>query len=305
MEPDDPAAQSADESGPAKAPPSRDEICRMIESAATLEALPVEFFARLIWQESRFDPQAVSPVGAQGIAQFMPKTANGRGLADPFVPLPALRESAQYLRELREQFGNLGLAAAAYNGGPRRVQEWLAKKGPLPDETQHYVVMVTGHGAETWAGSEPPAPEESEPFDCERTPRLMARRSRQVQHARARLLMKKPAETPLAQAPAQASSQQRRERDAERAAWGVQLAGNWSEQKALASYQQMQKKFGKILRNRRPMIVKSRVAGRGSAASHRIRIALNSRENAEKLCAQLKAAGGSCVVLRDPDTRGT
>jgi hypothetical protein len=67
----------------------------------------------------------------------------------------------------------------------------------------------------------------------------------------------------------------------------------------------MQKKFGKILRNRRPMIVKSRVAGRGSAASHRIRIALNSRENAEKLCSQLKAAGGSCVVLRDPVTRGT
>src|SRR5262249_27701724 len=52
---------------------SREEICQMIEEAANGEALPFEFLARLIWQESKFNPHAVSAAGAQGIAQFMPK----------------------------------------------------------------------------------------------------------------------------------------------------------------------------------------------------------------------------------------
>src|SRR5205823_6421858 len=80
--------------------------------------------------ESRFQPAAVGPVTrsgarAQGIAQFMPGTAAERRLLDPFDPVQALPKSAEFLRELRDQFGNLGLAAAAYNAGPRRVQDWL------------------------------------------------------------------------------------------------------------------------------------------------------------------------------------
>src|SRR3954471_9759494 len=127
---------------------SRDGICQMIESAANGEALPFEFLARLIWQESKFNPQAVSPAGAQGIAQFMPRVATGRGLANPFEPAAALHESAEFLRELRDRFGNLGLAAAAYNAGPKRVQDWLAKRSVLPRETQQYVHIITGHRPE-------------------------------------------------------------------------------------------------------------------------------------------------------------
>ena len=109
----------------------------MIESAAKAEDLPLEFFARVIWQESRFQADAVGPVTrngqrAQGIAQFMPGTATERRLLDPFDPVQALPKSAEFLNELRGQFGNLGLAAAAYNAGPRRVQEWLAGTGGLP-----------------------------------------------------------------------------------------------------------------------------------------------------------------------------
>jgi hypothetical protein len=55
--------------------------------------------------ESNFDPNSISHVGAQGIAQFMPGTAPWRRLADLFEPLQALYESARWLRELREQFG--------------------------------------------------------------------------------------------------------------------------------------------------------------------------------------------------------
>ena len=61
-------------------PPTADDICRAIEEDAAANGLPVEFFARVIWQESRFNAQAVSPKGAQGIAQFMPQTADWRGL---------------------------------------------------------------------------------------------------------------------------------------------------------------------------------------------------------------------------------
>ena len=96
----------------------------MRQQSAAENALPVEFFARVIWQESRFDAQAVSPKGAAGIAQFMPATASWHGLADPFEPAEALRHSAAYLRELLDRFGNLGLAAAAYNAGPGRVSAW-------------------------------------------------------------------------------------------------------------------------------------------------------------------------------------
>ena len=106
-------------------------ICLLVESAAQAHGLPFEFFARLIWQESRFKPNAIGPVTrtgqrAQGIAQFMPATASERGLFDPFDPVTALPKSAEFLGELHAQFGNLGLAAAAYNAGPRRVRDWLA-----------------------------------------------------------------------------------------------------------------------------------------------------------------------------------
>ena len=67
-----------------------DDLCRALEQSAAENALPVEFFARVIWPESRFDARAVSPKGAEGIAQFMPHTAGWHGLADPFDPMESL-----------------------------------------------------------------------------------------------------------------------------------------------------------------------------------------------------------------------
>ena len=101
---------------------------------------------------------AVGPVTrngqrAEGIAQFMPGTASERRLLDPFDPVQALPKSAEFLSELRNQFGNLGLAAAAYNAGPRRVQEWLARTGPMPLETRNYVSAITGTSVDDWAAA--------------------------------------------------------------------------------------------------------------------------------------------------------
>lgn len=254
--------------------PSVEEICRTIEAAAADNDLPVDFFTRLIWQESRFNARAVSRAGAQGIAQFMPRTAIWRGLNDPFDAVEALRESADYLRALRKQFGNLGLAAAAYNGGSGRVQNWLDGRGGLPGETRAYVRIITGYSAEDWASPEPPDAQSSSPkgIPCPQIANLLTR----------------PAPRPPRAATQTAS-----------APWGVQVAGNWSEGRALAEYARLQDKFAPILGGRAPMIVRNRMAGRGSAAWSRVRVGAQSREEAEKLCARLKAAGGSCIVLRN------
>src|SRR5215210_4108191 len=93
------------------------DICSATETQANRAGLDANFLVRLLWKESMFDPNAVSPKGAQGIAQFMPGTAELRGLADPFNATAAVAASASYLAELKKTFGNVGLAAAAYNAG--------------------------------------------------------------------------------------------------------------------------------------------------------------------------------------------
>jgi hypothetical protein len=134
---------------------SLDGLCNTLFDSAQHNDLPVPFFANLIWQESRLRHNAVSPVGAQGIAQFMPRVAAAVGLTDPFDPRQALPASARLLHELRERFRNLGFAAAAYNAGVHRVSEWLLHGGKLPRETQTYVVRITGRSVDEWRKSPP------------------------------------------------------------------------------------------------------------------------------------------------------
>src|SRR3569833_3351379 len=113
-------AQANAQEQPAVPPSAAQSICLLVESSARANGLPVEFFARVIWQESRFRADAVGPVPrngtrAQGIAQFMPGTATERQKHNPNEPNQAQPKTAEFLRDLRRQFGNLGLAAAAYN----------------------------------------------------------------------------------------------------------------------------------------------------------------------------------------------
>ena len=133
---------------------SRTGLCSAVASVARANNLPIPFFANLIWQESSFNSKTISSAGAQGIAQFMPKTAVQFGLINPFEPIHALNVAGKFVRELYAQFGNLGLAAAAYNAGPRRVSDWMAKRGALPSETRNYVIKITGRPADQWATEE-------------------------------------------------------------------------------------------------------------------------------------------------------
>jgi hypothetical protein len=272
------AALSALTPAQAEPRPSVDDICRTLAQAATDNELPEEFFTRLIWQESRFDPAAVSPAGAQGIAQFMPQTAAMRGLANAFEPLEALRESASYLRELRTTFrGNLGLAAAAYNAGPGQVEAWLAGRRRLPFETQAYVRIITGYAAEAWASPTPPQPASNT------APSNAAIGARCVELAK--LLIDRP--------------QRRRDLKSDPAwgPWGVQLAGTWSEGRVLATYEQLRRRYDAILGERLPLVLD---AQRRAPSRFIVRVSESSRKEADALCAKLKAAGGACIVLRNP-----
>jgi Transglycosylase SLT domain len=131
-------------------PTALDNLCNTLFTSAQDNDLPVPFFANLLWQESRLRVDDVSKKGAQGIAQFMPKTAAETGLANPFDPMQAIPASARFLQRLRLQFGNLGFVAAAYNAGAHRVIEWLERRASLPRETRDYVVRVTGLSVEAW-----------------------------------------------------------------------------------------------------------------------------------------------------------
>jgi hypothetical protein len=134
---------------------SPEQLCNTLVDAAQKHDLSVSFFSNLIWQESRFVLNAVSHAGALGIAQFMPKTAAAVGLDNPLDPLQALPASAGLLSNLFKRYGNLGLAAAAYNAGEARVNKWLSKHSVLPRETRDYVRTITGVPIERWKAATP------------------------------------------------------------------------------------------------------------------------------------------------------
>lgn len=255
--------------------PAHQNICRTIEVAAANNGLPVDFFARLIWQESKFDPNAISSAGAQGIAQFMPRTAAGRGTFNPFNPDEALMEAAGYLSELRKTFGgNLGLAAAAYNAGPTRLTGWLNRTRELARETYNYVQTITGRSLVEWASHQPPEwqvgpiPRE---IPCGELATLLAERvTRQPER-------QQPAWQP----------------------WGVQVAGNWKEGQVLASFERLRRQMPNVIGERQPIVFKGRSAI-GRAIRYVIRIGEPTRQQADALCARIQAAQGACLVLKNP-----
>ncbi|HDZ82519.1 MAG TPA: lytic transglycosylase domain-containing protein [Roseobacter sp.] len=134
------------------------DTCNAIQIFADRHGLNRDFFARLIWQESRFDQNALSHANARGIAQFIPSTAALRGLKDPYNPADALEHSAQYLAEMATKYGNEGMAAIGYNGGERRAEGFLDGAG-LASETIDYVPIITGLSAEQWRDAAPENPD--------------------------------------------------------------------------------------------------------------------------------------------------
>lgn len=245
-------------------------ICRLIETSARANDIPPELFTRLIWRESSFRPGVTSSAGAQGIAQFMPGTAAEWKLDDPFDPEKAIPASAAYLTALKNQFGNWGLALAAYNAGPRRLSDWFTRQRYLPAETEAYVRFITHRSVYDWASADglKREREPAKPANClavvtavrKEAPRLI--------------------EGPYAP-------------------FGVQLSGNFSKAIAIASYERAVKRFPAILAGRETLIIGTRMAGRGRRAFYRVRLPARSMREAGLICDRLHRAGGSCAVLRN------
>jgi hypothetical protein len=259
-----------------------DLVCQTLQSAARLNDLPLEYLTRLIWQESRFNAHERSRAGAQGIAQFMPETATEVGLTNPFDVAEAITKSAELLRSLRSQFGNLGLAAAAYNAGPKRVADWLAGQRDLPRETQAYVLIVTGHTAAEWtAAIKRQSLNLPDVVPCPQIAKLFADGQLETpRSATGRDNAKLVSGSALVQTP-----------------WCVQLIGGSSQISVLASYHQLQRKYQTVLGSRQPLVIRSQ-AGK-NASWYRVRIAAQTFAEAELLCGTLRAAGGSCLVQRN------
>jgi hypothetical protein len=247
-------------------------VCSLVERAAQADHIPVALLTRLIWTESRFQAHVISPKGAQGIAQFMPETAAQRGLADPFDPEQAISKAARLLVDLAQRFGNVGLAAAAYNAGSNRVADWLAGSASLPAETQVYVVSVTGATAEDWKRDRELATTTIEPGPDESCAAVTAE------------LRSEEGAGETATVPP--------------APWGVQLSGNFSKAIALASFARAEQRYRGVLGDVRPMIIGGVLRSRGWRTFYRIMIPEASRADADRACQAITTAGGACIAIR-------
>ena len=121
---------------------SESPYIQVAREAAARYGIDPDIYVRQITQESGFNPNATSPAGAQGIAQFMPGTAQGLGLKNPYDPVSALDAGAKHMAALLRNLGSYPLALAGYNAGAGNVKKY----GGIPPfkETQNYVKAILG-----------------------------------------------------------------------------------------------------------------------------------------------------------------
>jgi len=232
----------------------------------------------------------------------MPATASWRGLKNPFDPIEAIAKAGQLLNELRREFGNIGLAAAAYNAGSQRVRQWLARRQGLPRETQQYVRVVAGQRAEAWTlSTTATAPLETSPeIPCRPNEGWLAKVPPSAVQATGRLetspnIQRSDADEfataslPTAEANAVVA--------APPLAWVVQLIGKPSRALATLAWSQLKHKHAAILADREPLLVETKLSG--GMSWYRVRIATDGLERARALCGQLENAGASCLVQRN------
>lgn len=250
------------------------DTCQAIDAFARENNLDPGFFARLIWQESRFDPNALSPARARGIAQFIDSTAELRGLRDSYNPAEALEFSAQYLGDLVRRFGNPGLAAVAYNGGETRASGLIAGTGGLARETVDYVQIITGQTAETWRDSPPDAPDfrlqGDKPFRA--ACHDMARNRTFTQ-------FKPPAPT--------------------YAPWGVQLAFGTTESAARAAFDRRAQACAGTLAGQQLDLIFTRNRVSGRKGYYMARVGAATSRAANQLCNTIRKQGCTCAVYRN------
>jgi soluble lytic murein transglycosylase-like protein len=126
---------------PAPAPPPAANLDEMVSAASTRNNIDRDLILSVIRAESGFNPDAVSPKGAQGLMQLMPETAARLGVQNALDPATNVEGGTRYLGQLLARYhNNLLLALAAYNAGPQRVEQY---RGVPPfRETRVYVARI-------------------------------------------------------------------------------------------------------------------------------------------------------------------
>ena len=227
----------------------------------------------------------------------MPGTAIDRGLDNPFEPKSAIMHSASLLADLLREFGNFGLAAAAYNAGEERVRGWLDGNGGLPSETEAYVQFVTGRAAAEWklAETDLPASLKTKGQEVQESCRKLAP-----------LVVRAVYETE----PLTASGAWR--------PWGVHVSTAFSKAKALAEFARIRGRYASVLGSQDPFVLPERNLSRGRGYMYMVQIGADSRTDgaaaecetaADERSGDLNGVGvysshftplfaGSCLVIR-------
>jgi hypothetical protein len=158
------------------------------------------------------------------------------------------------------------------------VQEWLAGTGPMPQETRNYVTAITGSTVEEWA-------------KAARNGKIPDRATHSSCHELMALLKRAPNYfvTEL---------EQHVKLGADRP-WGVQLAGGFNRDVALATYSRAMTRLRPVIGDQEPTLLTSLFRNRGTHMFYQVRIGTDTRPAADDLCNRIRRAGGACFVLRN------
>jgi len=204
----------------------------------------------------------------------MPSTARLRGLGNAFRPADALAYSAEYVRFLTDKFGNLGLAAAAYNSGEGRVTRWLSNGGFLPAETRNYVRTVTGASVEAWRDNlvveVDYALNSATPFQ------------------EACVAMAEASPTPILTA-VQGNWKP----------WGVLIAQHFSASVATTQFNRASERFASLFEGEQLLMLTVQNPSFGRTPRHSAMLGRDNRDQAEDFCDALRKVGGGCIVVRN------
>ena len=263
---------------------TREAMCLMIESAARAEDLPLEFFARVIWQESRFQVRC----GGTGDAQ-RPARAGYRAIhAGDRHRTPAARSRSIRCRRCRNPPNSSTNCAAssAISGwrppptmpGPGGCRNGSPARAACRRRRGNYVAVITGSTVDDWAaaGKTGKMPDRAPTSSCRELMALLRRAPN-------------PFVTQLEQHVKLSEAQ----------AWGVQLAAGFSRDKAMAMYARAIKRLSAVIGGRDPSLLSTMMRSRGSRTFYQVRIGADTRPAADDLCNRIRRAGGACFVLRN------
>mgnify|MGYP001166591466 FL=1 len=248
-----------------------DRICTLIAEQAETTGVPEALMARLFFSETGFDPAYTSPTGATGVAKFNAAVAGSVGLSDPTDIEIAIPAAAKRIADLKSQFGNFGLALAAYQAGEKPVRRWLDGKGYLPVSTMIFVRKMTGESPEFFRN--PKAKLDVRPLEtrfgfgdaCRRMPLI----------ASGDASLEEPSDMP----------------------WAVVVGTGNDIDAAMTFWSEVKERTGFRIGGGKVYVMPV-AAGMGRPSHFSVRIGAETRGSAQATCSKLRGLGGACMITK-------